>query len=151
MLLHYLVKLLICSYMLQIWKKMKRKCTDFACTKYNLSSLVTYYWLNYYLIFWFCWIGLQGLPPNPFNSRTYILGYVERVGPFCGNFTNWPTQWPPKQGGPRVSHIVIPDLRTAEGWTANRQTETRFNALLTCCRLRSTFCGAMGPGRASLI
>jgi len=42
MLLHYLVKLLMCSNMLQIWKNMKTKCIDFACTKY-LSSLVTYY------------------------------------------------------------------------------------------------------------
>jgi len=51
MLLHYLAKLR--SNMMQIWTKMRTKCIDFASTECNLSSLFTYCWLSYYLIFWF--------------------------------------------------------------------------------------------------
>jgi len=47
-LLHYLVKLVICSNMMQIRKKMKAKCINFACTACNLSSLV-YLLLTYLL------------------------------------------------------------------------------------------------------
>jgi len=40
MLLHYFVKLLIRLNMMQIWKKYKTTCLNFACTEYNLFSLV---------------------------------------------------------------------------------------------------------------
>jgi len=33
--------------MMEIWKKMETKCIDFACTEYNLFSLITYCWLTF--------------------------------------------------------------------------------------------------------
>jgi len=48
-LLHYLLKLLIRSNLMEIWKKMETKCIDFACTEYNLSSLITSLLLTYLL------------------------------------------------------------------------------------------------------
>jgi len=56
---------------------------------------------------------VPGLPPNPSNPRTYIPGCSEWVSPFSGNFTNWPTWWPPKhvkQGGPQAPLPVNPAL-----------------------------------------
>jgi len=59
-LLHYLVKLLICSNTMQIWKKVKTECINCACTEYNLFSLVIYYNdLLITLFFAFCQIFFE--------------------------------------------------------------------------------------------
>jgi len=50
MLLHYLVKLLTSSTIMQIWMRMKTKCIAFTRTGYNLSSLITYCGFTYYPI-----------------------------------------------------------------------------------------------------
>jgi len=102
MLLQYLVKLLICSNMMQIWKKMKTKCIDFECTEYSLSSLVTYCicWCTYYLIFWFVlnilWhsryfikIGLNVDSCPLYTEHASLYNFLIRQHPFYSTKSNF--------------------------------------------------------------